>query len=371
MIIQDSAVGDFVLTSGAVREIRRLYPNAYIEMVIYPRCQNIAEKCPYVDEIVSKDRPYPNWNHPAFFYMHNVEFAERLLKRRFDVCYSFGHYMDSNFLMYMSGAKTRITFDLNNTPYEIFNCLATHPIKIAPQHYVESRMSIIDDVLHSPVANRDIEVWYTEEDLKIAKSLLNGVSRPIYALCMGGTFAKKFYPPEKYTKLVKMILNEEPTATFILLGGGDEDLKSAETFKSNLPEKLLKNVIDLTNKFTYRQNAAVLSMCEMYIGNDTGALHEAAAVKCPILTVNCFSLDLPNKEKSIPKTYAPHHVTSVVIQPKHALPECAVNEPYDSYGCRADRPHCITQIDPETIFKGFHLLKDRIAKNLIEPLYIS
>ena len=372
LIIQDSAVGDFILASGAVREIRRLYPDAYIEMVIYPRSQNMAEACPYVDKVVSKERNYPNWNNPEFFYMHDVEFAKNLLKRRFDVCYSFGHYVDSTFLMYMSGAKTRITFDYSNSPREIFNCLVTHPVKIPPRHYAETRMAIIDDVLHSPVSNREIEVWLTGNDLKVAKSLINSLSRPIYALCMGATDPKRHYPVEKYSELVKMILSEEPTATFINLGGGQDDAFSSQILQQRLGKEIFnRHVVNLVNKTNFRIDAAIMSFCDIYIGNNTGNMEMASAVKCPCLVMECFPKDLDSGISDVPRVYAPYKVPCVSVQPKHALPECAVNEPYYSYGCRADRPHCITQIEPETIFKGFHLLKERIAKNLIEPLYIS
>ena len=52
-IIHDAGVGDFVLMSGAIREIRRLYPNAHIIIVVNSGSVTLAESCPHIDEIVT------------------------------------------------------------------------------------------------------------------------------------------------------------------------------------------------------------------------------------------------------------------------------------------------------------------------------
>ena len=82
-------------------------------------------------------------------------------------------------------------------------------------------------------------------------------------------------------------------------------------------------------------------------------------------------LDVHFKDTDDFTLFSPYKVPAVVVQPKHALPECAVNEPYNAYGCRSDKPHCITQITPETLFKGFKLLKEKVAKKIIDTTYIS
>lgn len=185
---------------------------------------------------------------------------------------------------------------------------------------------------------------------------------------MGGTWSLNHYPPEKYARLLKMIVNEEPTATFIILGSGQKDLDSAAIIKEVAPKLYANNILDLTNKITYRQSAAVLSFCQMHIGNDTGTIHLAAATDCPVLEPICFPADLPMRKTDCPSRWYPYGVPSVIIQPEHTLPECKGLHAYR--GCAANFPHCITQIEPSTLLRGFHLLKDRIETKICEPLYI-
>lgn len=258
--------------------------------------------------------------------------------------------------------------------------LATHllPPFGYGRHAVDDNLSLIDGMLCTPTVNRAIEVWYTPADYSVAASHLQAYDKIFYALCMGGSRPMKRYPPEKYARLLEMILQEEPSAKFVILGSGQWDLQSAEILKNVAPKIYEENVIDLTNKADYRRSTAILSLCDMYIGNDSGTMHLAAAVKCPVLSPNAFGEDLPkNLNEDIIYTFSPRDVPAVVVRPEHALPECMDNfinkrtkNDQLNYGCTANAPHCITQIAPETLFKGFHLLKERIAQGNCEPLYI-
>ena len=378
LIMHDDGVGDFIMTSSAIREIRRIYPDAYITLMVFPRSHSMAECCPYVDELLLCLPSNDDWANILSSYLWAVDFAKILLRRRFDICYCFSHYGYSALLMYMSGAKIRISRnfyikgkgDMDNPVYDIYHLLSTDSVPRQDINGVDHFLALIEHVLHARVTNRDLEAWYTPFDKTVAKMALLNVKRPIYALCMGSTSPKRKYSPEKYAKLIEMILDEDSMVTIVILGGGEADLRYFEIFINALDERFYNRVLNFTNRLTYRQSAAVLSMCEMYIGNNTGTMHIAAAVKCPVLQPNCCPADLPDQSLRDTQSTSPYRVPSVLVQPKHALPECAVNEPYHSYGCRAEIPHCITQIAPETIFKGFHLLKERIAQNKIEPLYI-
>ena len=383
LIIHDAGIGDFVLQSGAIREIRRLYPSANITLVVNIGSVILAENCPYVDEIISLQEIGKDFD---LIYKICAEMAKKLLRCRYDICYAFIHRSWTPLFMYMSGARIRIAppvkeidevcfLSKNNMLLKSLNLFATDFVSMfamGGEHMVDGFFSMIDSALKAPVANRELEVWYTALDLTAARNFLGNHSRPLYAVAMGGVEFMKHYPPEKYAKLAEKILIDEPTATFVILGAGTEDLKSAQIFKQTLGEKISsKHVLDLTGKINLRQVAAVISLCDMYIGNDTGAMHLAAAVKCPVLTPNCFAEELPHGKFDSVRYFCPYHVPGVIAQPKYALDGCKVTKPYDSMGCRVNKPHCITQIEPETLYHGYHLLKIRIADKINTPLYIN
>ena len=366
-----NGMGDFIQMVPAIREIRRIYPKAHITLIIHSRFLAFASICPYVDELIvkKKQEQFP------FSLEEDLNIVPNLLEQRFDIAFSLTHFAELSLLMYMSGARSRvICSNFEEKEYEVefissryFANLATNiaPARKYGNHVTDIFLSVVDDTLLAPVSNRNLEVWYTPEDFSFAKSIIKNLSKPLYVLMLGASGFVRHYPPEKYAKLLEMILSEEPSATFLILGGGQLDVMSTQILKQNLEEKLFsEHVIDLVGKTNFRIDAAILSFCDIYIGNNTGSMAVATAVKCPVLVVECFPKDLDSGVTDIPRLYSPYRVPSVSVQPKHALPECAVNKPYNQYGCRANRPHCITQIEPETIFKGFHILKDKIVKKI-------
>ena len=53
LVIRLEEIGDLVLGSGFLRELRRNQPQAYITLLVKPECKNLVEWCPYVNEIHS------------------------------------------------------------------------------------------------------------------------------------------------------------------------------------------------------------------------------------------------------------------------------------------------------------------------------
>ena len=379
LLIHDSGVGDFVIKSPTIKEIRRLYPTAHITLVFFPRAAALAENCPYVDEVIPNGREC-NWHSLLEIYRWNLGIAQRLLRRRLDIVYAFTQYPSTILLSYMSGAKERISHKF--TPesgaiecgsFYIFSPLLT--IEVPDQHYgthsVDHDLNLLDYTLHAPVANRELEVWYTPSDITGATEFLQDdltVGNKIIAVCMGGNSLKKQWQPENYARLVDKIIKLERNVKFVIIGGGAMDEQSATVFKQSIDQKNIDRFIDLTNKIDYRKSAAVLSLCDMYIGNDTGTMHIAAALKIPVLSPNCFAADLPF-EHSIPRGYYPYRVPSITVMPKHALDECKNST--DGYGCINTDRHCITKITVDKMFDAYKQLKKRIAVNNIEPLFIN
>ncbi len=382
LVIHDKGVGDFILMSGALREIRRLHPAAKIRLLIDERAADMAKFCPYVNEIVTHDsgRSIPS-NSFKEIYDWVAKFAAPLLSERWDICYSYTHFYATQLLMYMSGAKVRYAHMFTNdsavgdTPFNLdkaINFLATNfaPPFLYGTHQADCYFSFLDAQMNLPIANRNLEVWCKREDIAEVKKKLYGSEEIIYALNMGGSKLCKHYPPGKYAKVVEKILENE-NATVVILGVGQVDLNSAKIFKYALPERYHKKIIDLTDKLSYRQSAALLTLCTAYIGNTTGLMHAASAIHLPVIAAYPFPADLPKNIFNITTAYSPYRVPSVVIQPARALPECAEQKIYTQYGCASDESHCIKQIEPEKFIQGLQILKAKFAKKDFTTSYIS
>ena len=364
LILHDSsAIGDFITASPLIREIRRVYPDAWITMMVNRSNFSLAEFCPYIDELMINES---RWDVNDFeqVYFGNLSLAEILLQKTFDIAFaiSFGDSPSTILCSYMAGAKQRIATPLNFNGNFVDLLTVNVPLVCHGTHSVDTCLGCLDYILFSPVRNRQIEVWFSPADLAYVRQLL-GHTGQLYALCVGGSKKQNHYPPELYAKFLNML--PQDTRREIVILGGEQDKVEGEIAKS-----LIENcqVTNLAGELSLRQSAALLSLCAFCIGNDTSTNHMAAASGVPILTLMAFAADISLPFVSIVERWYPYGVPSVVVQPGHALEQCRTAQNF--CGCVATQPHCIKTISPELLLYAFRKLEDRIRLNLTEPLFV-
>ncbi len=103
-------------------------------------------------------------------------------------------------------------------------------------------------------------------------SRLHG-ARPLVAMCPGSKQQAKRWPNERYA-VVGQRLIEDGGANIAIVGGPDEAVAGVEIV-ATWPKECWVN---LANRLTILESAELLRRCLFYIGNDTGAMHLAAAV---------------------------------------------------------------------------------------------
>ena len=134
--------------------------------------------------------------------------------------------------------------------------------------------------------------------------------------------------------------------------GGQSEAADGEYLARNLPEDA---VINLVKKTTLCESLAIISLASLYLGNDTGLMHAAAAVGTPIVALYREAVDKENVAPGLVSEYArfaPWKARAIVLRPKHALGACA-NKMLVYGGCDEPFPHCITQITPAEIAAAF------------------
>lgn len=378
LIVRDDAAGDFVLFSGVIREIRRLYPAAHITLVVSPRSYELAQACPYIDNLELNNMQYdPDKFEDAFRY--TLEFVvARLLSHHFDLsfCGRLGIRSASLLMAYMSGARERVAYTQDRVGLDGkiahlgWDSLLTVPVPFPAEflHDVDMNFKILEQLVRLPIANRSIEVWYTGQDVKFAaKQLahLKKARRRIQVLVPGASVKRKQWPIENYIIFLKELISREKDLSFVVLGGKSE----AGLGKKLVQEFGRKLVLNLAGKTNFRQASAVLREAELYIGSDTGLLHIACALGLPVLTMNCFPLSLPKMQSSIPSRFYPYQVPSAVIMPAEPLDGC---KDALRYGCEHENEmHCIRQIEPITVLQGYFILQKRIKEGNTKPMFLK
>lgn len=336
LVVRLDEIGDVVMTSPFLRELRRNAPRAWITMLVKPEMVNLVERCPYVNEVLAFDPRARGLYAPLELHRRALVLAwKRLWRRRFDLALlprSGADYYHAAFLAYFSGATRRVGFGRRGwdaaPPMEVdYDALLTEVLDCPGEmHEVERNLHLLR-ALGGSVESTALECWLSPEDEATASDWLSDSRRRFVAFGPGGAQERKRWPTDRFIALGRWLTREYDVRLAVIGGKGDQPAGAA------LSDALGDRAIDLTGRTTLRQAAAALRECALYVGNDTGTMHLAAAVGTPVAAISCHSRNARPFFLNSPERFGPWRVRAFVLQPPLRAP-C-------SETCTADRPHCI------------------------------
>lgn len=362
LVIRMDEIGNCVMTSGFLRELRRNRPQAHITLVVSPLVEPLFELCPHVDEVFEFSSGQGTSLQDVL--RGAVNFCLRhLWERHYDLCFCPQWGVDRSWTLllgFLSGARERVGYSEGVSPEKResnrgYDRLLTRPLVSPPEvlHEVSRSFYLLQD-FGMDVQNDTMEVWFDDQDRLIAHRLLVNFmeDHPVAVVALGAGRACKKYPVERYVTALRSI--SESGMRFVLLGGTDVDLEGS-FFTRTMPRGTVLNLVGQTY---LRVTAAILSMADLYIGNDTGIVHLAAALGIPVIEVLAEAADKED-DKGIYSCYErfyPWHTPAIVLRPPHALPPCDHTAVLG--GCSTTMPHCICRIEPEEIVAAYNAMAD-------------
>lgn len=165
LVIRYRFIGDTLLTVPFLRNLRRAYPDAHIEMLVGPNSGEVLTHCPYVDELIyfdtTRKHRYENRDNtsPQSFW----SYAALLRERRYDTAFVLKRSFSSALLAFLAGIPERIGFDTE--------CRGWLLTKRVPYRLDRHERDCFLDVLHQagvPVEDDHLEAWWSAVDEKRA-----------------------------------------------------------------------------------------------------------------------------------------------------------------------------------------------------------
>jgi heptosyltransferase-2 len=351
-------VGDTVMTVPALRELRRLLPDARITLCTRPWARGLFADADFVDDLLVYDRR----GLPSV-----VSQIGEWRTHSFDLAVLFQNAFEAALIP----ALARVPFRLGYAT-EGRSLLLTHPLSLpewrSSKHEVFYYLNIVHELerqlvgaqirteagvqggkkaalTRKPGISLSISNVRQAEGLELLRGhgLLGG--RPLIALCPGSINSRaKRWPAERYAALADMFI-EASQAEVLLIGSQEELDVSLEVSRQMRNQALL-----LTGKTDLSQAAAVLSLVDLLVTNDTGSAHIAAALERPILVI--FG-------PTNPLTTMPFSTAAELV--RHP-PDCA---PCMLRDCPIDH-RCMTAISPEEVFDRARVILDRAPETKTE-----
>jgi heptosyltransferase II len=274
-------VGDAILALPALRAVRNKFPEAHIGIVARPYVADIYRDQAICDELIPYD---PKGEHRG--WKGRERLAEELRARKIDVALLLQNAFDAAWLAWRAGVPQRIGYARDGRSFLLTKAIPLPKAGEIPAHekfyYLEllRRAGWIDslqDDAHIALRVPD------EARRRAAQAILQAGARPSVlrvAVGAGASYGSaKCWPPDRFAKALNQTLSGRD-ADVILFGTSGESAVS-----SAIASELRRAPVDFTGKTAIADLPALLSHCHLFLGNDSGAMHVAAAVGLPVVAV--------------------------------------------------------------------------------------
>jgi ADP-heptose:LPS heptosyltransferase len=256
LVIRLGALGDFVLSFPAFAAIRAHHATDHITLLTTPPFVSLALDSPWFDQVRTDTKP-------AWFEWRQLARLRRQLQG-FDFIYD----------LQTSGRSSRYFLLAGRPAWSGIARGCSHPHRNPRRndlHTVERQREQLADAGVSETAAPDLS-WLTDRGPDVP---------PPYALLVIGTSAShggaKRWPPPRFSELACEILARGYTPVLI---GGSADTAAAEAIRQTVPES-----IDLTGRTSLQDVAGLAARAAFAVGGDTGPIHLAAAMGCPVVAM--------------------------------------------------------------------------------------
>ncbi|MFH0710470.1 MAG: lipopolysaccharide heptosyltransferase II [Pseudomonadota bacterium] len=258
LIILPNWLGDAIMATPAIEALCIMYPDAQLTFVgsyvsiealkHHPQCVRS-----YVDETKKEGNRFLN----------TYRFAKELGVH--DMAITFRNQLHSSLLLHWSG--TPITSGRASWHSRF---LLTHAIKpVHPSHLVEQYRDIAQSLSEKP-----LEIGHLKLHIKP-----HVFERPTLGINPGATYgsAKRWYP-EKFAEVARAFSDSYE----IVLFGGPNEVEMANDIEARLNGV---NVTNLAGKTSVQELCARIGGLDLFVTNDSGPMHAAAAYQVPTVAI--------------------------------------------------------------------------------------
>ena len=289
LIVRFKQIGDSLLATPICESLRKTYPNARIDYVVYDHIAPLFESHPAIDNVISitkEERKNP---------LKYVAKVWKVTREKYDIIIDIMSTPKSElFTLFGRSAEYRIGRWKPKRGYTY-----THSVK-------EPKVSRdkVDKFLHmlKPLEETGIDIKYdttyrvvltdNEKDMMKDRVLEAGVNfnKPIFAFAINSRRPEKMWNPEKMKKLITTVLEKYDAQGIFYYSPLEKEYAKNMHKELGMRSDIFSNI---TTK-SIRELAMLLSNCDMFIGNEGGPRHIAQSLDIPSFAI--FSLGAEKKE---------------------------------------------------------------------------
>ena len=273
LIIRLSSIGDVLLTTPAIRVIKKKFPEADIDFVIKKQFSDLLTHHPDVHHLYIFDKNDDN------FSLKKIK--KQIACQRYDLIIDLHKNFRSYYLTTFSRARRIIRyrkFSLRRFVFVNFKINLFKQITPIHQRYLLplNALGVFDD-------SDGLDIFLSKkEQSSIEKKYKDFLSQPyklILGIAPGASYFTKRWLPEYFEKVICHFAQKSEIG--IILFGNKQDRELIDF----LNIKGYRNVLVAAGELSLLETAALLDKCHIVITNDSGLMHLSSALRKKLIAI--------------------------------------------------------------------------------------
>lgn len=272
LLVRLRSIGDTVLATPSIFALKRFLPNAEIDILLEDWVAPVLAAHPHVNKVITLE---------GRSMTARARVAREIRSRRYDVVYNLHGGTTATFLTRATGARHRVGYGSYQYA-KLHNHAAPSPLLLWGQqktHSVEQQLALLGWT-GVPVTDRPpTQLGVLPEALATVDEQLStaGLEQRAFALIHpAAAFATKQWATENFARVVEFLAMR-----------GIASVATAAPHETALLDQLqsLSQVPIVTFSFSLPEVIALAKRACLFVGNDSGIAHIAAAVKTPSVVI--------------------------------------------------------------------------------------
>lgn len=317
IVRQHNQLGDLLACVSIFRALKETYPGCRLTVIVSPANYMAVTKNKFIDELFVFDKK--KILSPVYLIK-----LIRLLRREYDLAIvpvTVAISFTSNLLARLSNSASRIGVSSLNGAVNHYDFFFDRRVALNWTRYPDMNVSDFSLDIIRPfgisTSNMKTEITFDDKDILSARKFLeeSGLSKnsTVIGLHIGAGKPPNRWPVQKFIELAGRLYGEYKSAFY--LTGSPADSEILEYFKNHIN----LNIPVFFNK-TIPEVAALVSLSDLFISNDTGIMHAAGATETP--QVSLFG-------PTNPFNWAPIGSNKLFIRKSDFIDDITVEEVFD------------------------------------------
>ena len=293
LVIDFGQLGDVVMSLPALRAIRTRFPNAQITVAVGKPGGDLINLSGYANDVLEVDRVSLRDGPTLISIGRILKFVSRVRQAKFDFVIDLHSYYETNLLGFLSGAPHRLYSRRSNRSLDFLSNFKPQPAKeVESTHLIDRYLDLlkplgVQNPSRVPTLNTNAAADFAVEALLKKEKAQSG--ELLVGMFPGAGHPGRIWPVERFAELADFLVRNDRVRVVVFTGPEE---------RSKVPEMrpLFPRSTIFFDRLTISQLVSAQARLTVFISNDTGPAHIAAAAGTPVIVI----MDRPD-----PHSYTP------------------------------------------------------------------